>query len=149
MLRASMSLNMSPRSRICKEDTCPEPAPMLTRPYSRASEAGEAGRAAQREGVRRGDHSWAVKPVRPKATAVLAALLGPLPIMWSVGTGAVLMKRVAAPMVGRHVTSFVIEMLVYPAVFFPLEGARVGEASGRRDRRANRSATDRALRTQG
>jgi len=42
----------------------------------------------------------AVKRVRPKAMTVCAAMLGLLPIMWSTGTGADLMKRIAAPMVG-------------------------------------------------
>jgi Cu(I)/Ag(I) efflux system membrane protein CusA/SilA len=59
----------------------------------------------------------AVKRVRPKAMTVLAAMLGLLPIMWSTGTGADLMKRIAAPMVGGLVTSFALELLVYPAVY--------------------------------
>lgn len=60
----------------------------------------------------------AVKRVRPKAMTVCAALLGLLPIMWSTGTGADLMKRIAAPMVGGLITSFVMELLVYPPIYF-------------------------------
>lgn len=60
----------------------------------------------------------AVKRVRPKAMTVCAAMLGLLPIMWSAGTGADLMKRVAAPMVGGLLTSFVMELLVYPPIYF-------------------------------
>jgi Cu(I)/Ag(I) efflux system membrane protein CusA/SilA len=45
-------------------------------------------------------------------------MFGLLPIMWSTGTGADLMKRVAAPMVGGLVTSFILELLVYPAIYF-------------------------------
>jgi Cu(I)/Ag(I) efflux system membrane protein CusA/SilA len=60
----------------------------------------------------------AVKRVRPKAMTVFAAMLGLLPIMWSTGTGADLMKRIAAPMIGGLVTSFLMELLVYPAVYF-------------------------------
>ena len=60
----------------------------------------------------------AVKRVRPKAMTVCAALLGLLPIMWSTGTGADLMKRIAAPMVGGLVTSFILELLVYPPVYY-------------------------------
>ncbi|HJW09620.1 MAG TPA: efflux RND transporter permease subunit, partial [Holophagaceae bacterium] len=60
----------------------------------------------------------AVKRVRPKAMTVCAAFLGLLPIMWSTGTGADLMKRIAAPMVGGLVTSFLLELLVYPAVYY-------------------------------
>ncbi len=59
----------------------------------------------------------AVKRVRPKAMTVFAAFIGLLPIMWSTGTGADLMKRIAAPMVGGLVTSFALELLVYPAVY--------------------------------
>jgi len=59
----------------------------------------------------------AVKRVRPKMMTVAAAFMGLLPIMWSTGTGADMMKRIAAPMVGGLVTSFVLELLVYPAIF--------------------------------
>jgi copper/silver efflux system protein len=60
----------------------------------------------------------AVKRVRPKAMTVLAAMLGLLPIMWSIGTGADVMKRIAAPMVGGLSTSFLLELLVYPAIYY-------------------------------
>jgi Cu(I)/Ag(I) efflux system membrane protein CusA/SilA len=64
----------------------------------------------------------AVKRVRPKAMTVFAAFMGLLPIMWSTGTGADVMKRIAAPMVGGLVTSFALELLVYPAVYFLWKG---------------------------
>jgi Cu(I)/Ag(I) efflux system membrane protein CusA/SilA len=60
----------------------------------------------------------AVKRVRPKAMTVCAAFMGLLPILWSTGAGADVMKRIAAPMVGGLVTSFALELLVYPAVYF-------------------------------
>jgi Cu(I)/Ag(I) efflux system membrane protein CusA/SilA len=59
----------------------------------------------------------AVKRVRPKMMTVAAAMIGLLPIMWSMGAGADLMKRIAAPMIGGLVTSFVLELLIYPVVF--------------------------------
>jgi len=59
----------------------------------------------------------AVKRVRPKLMTVMAAFTGLLPIMWSAGTGADMMKRVAAPMVGGLATSFLLELLVYPVLF--------------------------------
>ena len=59
----------------------------------------------------------AVKRIRPKLMTVAAASLGLMPIMWSAGVGADLMKRVAAPMVGGLFTSFLMELLVYPALF--------------------------------
>jgi Cu(I)/Ag(I) efflux system membrane protein CusA/SilA len=59
----------------------------------------------------------AVKRIRPKMMTVCAAFIGLMPIMWSVSTGSDMMKRVAAPMVGGLVTSFILELLVYPAVY--------------------------------
>jgi Cu(I)/Ag(I) efflux system membrane protein CusA/SilA len=59
----------------------------------------------------------AVKRIRPKMMTVCAAMVGLLPIMWSAGTGADMMKRVAAPLVGGLATSFILELLVYPAAY--------------------------------
>ncbi len=59
----------------------------------------------------------AVKRLRPKMMTVTAAFMGLMPIMWSMGTGADVMKRVAAPMVGGLATSFLLELLVYPPVY--------------------------------
>jgi Cu(I)/Ag(I) efflux system membrane protein CusA/SilA len=60
----------------------------------------------------------AVKRVRPKAMTVLCGIVGLMPILWSLGSGADLMKRIAAPMVGGLVTSFLLELLIYPAVYY-------------------------------
>jgi Cu(I)/Ag(I) efflux system membrane protein CusA/SilA len=62
--------------------------------------------------------SGAVKRVRPKMMTVLAAFAGLLPILWSSGAGADMMQRIAAPMVGGLVTSFALELVVYPAVYY-------------------------------
>jgi copper/silver efflux system protein len=59
----------------------------------------------------------AVQRVRPKMMTVLAILMGLLPIMWSSGTGSDVMKRIAAPMVGGIVTSFLLTLLIYPAIY--------------------------------
>jgi Cu(I)/Ag(I) efflux system membrane protein CusA/SilA len=59
----------------------------------------------------------AVKRVRPKMMTVAAAMMGLMPILWSTGEGADVMKRVAAPMVGGLATSFAMELLVYPAIY--------------------------------
>jgi Cu(I)/Ag(I) efflux system membrane protein CusA/SilA len=59
----------------------------------------------------------AVRRVRPKMMTVCAAFMGLLPVMWASGTGADMMKRVAAPMVGGLFTSFALELLVYPAIY--------------------------------
>ena len=60
----------------------------------------------------------AVKRVRPKMMTVMAAFMGLLPIMWATGIGADMMKRIAAPMVGGLFSSFILELLVYPVVYF-------------------------------
>lgn len=60
----------------------------------------------------------AVKRVRPKMMTVCAAFMGLMPIMWSTGTGSDMMKRVVAPMVGGLATSFALELLVYPSIYF-------------------------------
>ncbi len=60
----------------------------------------------------------AVKRVRPKLMTVTAAFMGLIPIMWSLGSGADMMKRIAAPMVGGLFSSFALELLVYPVVYF-------------------------------
>ncbi len=59
----------------------------------------------------------AVQRLRPKVMTVGVMFMGLLPIMWSHGTGADVMKRIAAPMVGGIFTSFVMELLVYPAIY--------------------------------
>jgi copper/silver efflux system protein len=75
----------------------------------------------------------AVKRIRPKMMTVMAAAMGLMPIMWSTGSGADVMKRVAAPMVGGLFTSFLLELLVYPAIYLlwrqralPTGGGEVG-----------------------
>jgi Cu(I)/Ag(I) efflux system membrane protein CusA/SilA len=58
-----------------------------------------------------------VQRVRPKLMTVATMMLGLLPLLWSQGTGADVMKRIAAPMFGGIVTSFLLELTVYPAIF--------------------------------
>jgi Cu(I)/Ag(I) efflux system membrane protein CusA/SilA len=59
----------------------------------------------------------AVQRVRPQIMTVLAILMGLLPIMWSSGTGSDVMKRIAAPMVGGIITTFILGLLIYPAIY--------------------------------
>ncbi len=59
----------------------------------------------------------AVQRIRPKFMTVATMFMGLLPIMWSTGAGADVMKRIAAPMIGGILTSFVLELIVYPAVY--------------------------------
>jgi len=59
----------------------------------------------------------AVKRIRPKFMTVATMFMGLVPIMWSAGAGADVMKRIAAPMIGGIFTSFVLELVVYPAIY--------------------------------
>jgi len=59
----------------------------------------------------------AVMRLRPKLMTILATLCGLLPVMWATGTGAEVAKRVAAPMVGGVATSFLLQLLIYPAIY--------------------------------
>jgi Cu(I)/Ag(I) efflux system membrane protein CusA/SilA len=59
----------------------------------------------------------AVERVRPKMMTVLAIIMGLLPILWSHGTGADVMKRIAAPMVGGMISSTLLTLIVIPAVY--------------------------------
>lgn len=59
----------------------------------------------------------AAKRLRPKFMTFAVTCIGLLPVMWSVGTGSGVLKRIAAPMVGGIFTSFVLELLVYPAIY--------------------------------
>ena len=64
----------------------------------------------------------AVKRLRPKLMTVATTIIGLQPIMWGTGIGSDTMKRIAAPMVGGVVTSFIMELLVYPAIYFIWKG---------------------------
>lgn len=63
-------------------------------------------------------HHGAVKRVRPKIMTASVIIAGLVPIMWSHGSGADVMKRIAAPMVGGVVTSVMLELLVYPVIYY-------------------------------
>ena len=68
--------------------------------------------------LREAIYHGAVKRVRPKAMTAAVIIAGLLPILWSHGTGADTMKRIAMPMVGGVVTSTIMELIVYPAIFY-------------------------------
>ncbi len=71
----------------------------------------------------------AVERVRPKMMTVTAIMAGLLPIMWSAGTGASVMKRIAAPMIGGMVSSSVLTLLVIPAVYSLWKGRSVAASA--------------------
>ena len=68
----------------------------------------------------------AVKRVRPKAMTASVIIAGLAPILWSHGAGADVMKRIATPMIGGVVTSTLMELLVYPAIFYLWRARRLG-----------------------
>lgn len=63
-------------------------------------------------------HDGAVMRIRPKAMTVAAAFVGLVPLLWADGTGADTMRRIAAPMIGGLAVSFLMELLVYPVLFY-------------------------------
>jgi Cu(I)/Ag(I) efflux system membrane protein CusA/SilA len=100
-------------------------------------ERAERGQLRDRSDLTEAIVEGAAHRIRPKMMTVCAILFGLLPIMWGHGAGADVMKRIAAPMVGGVITSFVLELLVYPAIFawwkgrrLPEPAAAIGVASG-------------------
>ena len=82
--------------------------------YEQAKKEGRLRNLADlQEAIRYG----AVRRLRPKFMTVATMFLGLIPILWSMGAGADVMKRIAAPMIGGIFTSFVLELLVYPAIY--------------------------------
>jgi len=76
-----------------------------------------AGRLNDRADLTEAIVEGAAQRIRPKLMTVATTMIGLAPVMWSSGTGADVMKRIAAPMVGGLVTSFLLELTVYPAIF--------------------------------
>jgi len=75
----------------------------------------------------------AAQRIRPKLMTILVNIVGLAPVLWSDGTGADLMKRVAVPLFGGVITSFLLELTVYPAIFAIWKGYRRGVARGSGD----------------
>jgi Cu(I)/Ag(I) efflux system membrane protein CusA/SilA len=69
----------------------------------------------------------AVQRIRPKAMTVVTTFCALLPILWATGTGADVMRRIAAPMVGGILTSFIGELVVYPAIYFIWRSLTLGK----------------------
>ena len=99
----------------------------LNHAWAERRAAGAAGEAALHDAVMEG----AVERVRPKMMTVASTMIGLLPILWATGTGASVMKRIAAPMIGGMASSTVLTLLVIPAIW-----SLVKERELRRARRA-------------
>ena len=63
-------------------------------------------------------HDGAVKRIRPKTMTVATTFIGLVPLLWAAGAGADTMRRMAAPMIGGLATSFIMELLIYPVIFY-------------------------------
>jgi Cu(I)/Ag(I) efflux system membrane protein CusA/SilA len=70
-------------------------------------------------------HDGAVMRIRPKTMTVATAFIGLVPLLWAQGTGADLMRRLAAPMIGGLAVSFLMELVVYPVIFFLIKRAQL------------------------
>jgi Cu(I)/Ag(I) efflux system membrane protein CusA/SilA len=82
--------------------------------YEQARLAGKLRNLAElRQAIRYG----AARRIRPKFMTVATVLAGLIPVMWATGAGADVMKRIAAPMIGGILTSFALELLIYPAAY--------------------------------
>jgi Cu(I)/Ag(I) efflux system membrane protein CusA/SilA len=77
----------------------------------------QEGRLRSLDDLRESIVEGAAKRLRPKLMTVSTMIIGLVPVLWSTGTGADVMKRIAAPMIGGLVTSFLLELTVYPAIF--------------------------------
>jgi Cu(I)/Ag(I) efflux system membrane protein CusA/SilA len=82
--------------------------------YNKARDEGRLRNLAE---LRRAILEGAVKRIRPKFMTAACMFTGLVPIMWSAGAGADVMKRIAAPMIGGIFTSFLLELIVYPAIY--------------------------------
>jgi Cu(I)/Ag(I) efflux system membrane protein CusA/SilA len=63
-------------------------------------------------------HEGAVKRIRPKTMTVATDMIGLLPLLWATGTGADVTRRLVAPLIGGITVSFLMELLVYPVIFY-------------------------------
>jgi Cu(I)/Ag(I) efflux system membrane protein CusA/SilA len=63
-------------------------------------------------------YEGAVKRIRPKTMTVATDMIGLLPLLWATGTGADVTRRLVAPLIGGITVSFVMELLVYPVIFY-------------------------------
>jgi Cu(I)/Ag(I) efflux system membrane protein CusA/SilA len=82
------------------------------------------GRMKGMEDLKEAIMHGAVKRIRPKLMTVGVILAGLIPIMFSHGTGSDIMKRIAAPMVGGVVTSEILELTIYPAIYLIWKGRK-------------------------
>jgi len=101
--------------------------------------AAQAGRSMQREDIERAVHDGALMRVRPIMMTVAAIIAGLLPIMLGSGTGAEVMRRIAAPMVGGMVSATILTLAVIPAIFLVWQNAKLKTA---RNKQASKQGSE-------
>ncbi len=78
----------------------------------------EEGRMRNTDDLWHAVHEGAVKRIRPKTMTVMTTFIGLVPLLWASGAGADTMRRLAAPMIGGLATAFLLELLLYPVIFY-------------------------------
>ena len=86
------------------------------------------GRMRNKDDLWHAVQDGAVKRIRPKTMTVAAAFIGLVPLLWATGTGADVMRRLAAPMLGGLFTSFLMELLIYPVIFYVAKSLTLNRA---------------------
>src|SRR5258706_4929976 len=98
----------------------------LTLAYGRAL---REGRLRDRADLKETIVEGAAKRLRPKLMTVATMIIGLVPVLWSTGTGADVMKRIAAPMIGGAGTSFLLQLTLYPSIFSLLQDLGLPETA--------------------
>jgi copper/silver efflux system protein len=84
------------------------------------------GRMRTADDLRQAIHQGAVKRLRPKTMTVATDMIGLLPLLWATGTGADVTRRLVAPLIGGITVSFLMELLVYPVIFYLWKRRQLG-----------------------
>ncbi|HSD10337.1 MAG TPA: efflux RND transporter permease subunit, partial [Candidatus Binatia bacterium] len=94
------------------------------------------GRMRSREDLFTAIHEGAVKRIRPKTMTVATDMIGLLPLLWATGTGADVTRRMVAPLIGGIGVSFLMELLVYPVIFYLYKGRELPKPTASREKTA-------------
>ena len=93
----------------------------------------QAGRMRNEQDLWHAVHDGAVKRIRPKTMTVVTTFIGLVPLMFAAGAGADTMRRLAAPMIGGLLTSFIMELLIYPVIFFMVKKVNLNKQVSKGD----------------
>ena len=95
----------------------------------RRARAAAEGRDPTRAELRDAIVEGALLRLRPKLMTVITIIVGLLPIMWGQGTGAAVMRRIAAPMVGGMVSATVLTLVIIPSLYLLMNGRKLREVA--------------------